>query len=256
MTLFARYSVLDAAIVGTKKELALSEVISRVKAGEGGYACFVNAHVSVMTRQRADVRYAVNTATFAFPDGKPVYLIGKYLDGLDIEKISGPDFMADIFESKEGRALRHFFYGGTPEVLDRLTSLLVNTYPGANIVGVISPPFRPLTEKEQLEHLDVVRASQAQIVWVGLGAPKQELWMHDYASSIPQAMFMGVGAAFDFHAGTLERAPEWAQKWGFEWFYRLIKEPRRLWRRYLTTNSLFIYHALKDRIFRRPSNSC
>jgi N-acetylglucosaminyldiphosphoundecaprenol N-acetyl-beta-D-mannosaminyltransferase len=246
--MFQTYRVIDADIVATTASRALAEIMDRSDALNGGYACFVNAHVSVMSRQRSDVKAAVESSTFAFPDGIPVYFVGKYLQNQDIEKISGPDFMALMFDSERGRKLRHYFYGGKPEVLEALVSTLNNRYPNCNIVGAVSPPFRQLSEAEHEAELAAIRYCNAQIVWVGLGAPKQELWMQANTGSLPLAMLMGVGAAFDFHAGTIERAPEWIQRWGLEWLHRLLQEPGRLWKRYLMTNSLFIYFALKSHL--------
>jgi N-acetylglucosaminyldiphosphoundecaprenol N-acetyl-beta-D-mannosaminyltransferase len=245
---FITYPVIDAQITGTNNSAALETVINQAESSDGGYACFVNAHVTVMTRQDERVRSAVNNATYAFPDGMPVYLIGKYLQGLDIEKISGPDVMAMMFENERGRSLRHFFYGATEEVLEKLVASLEIRYPGCNIVGAVSPPFRQLTKEEHAADLAAIRDADAQIVWVGLGAPKQELWMQANTDQLPDAMLMGVGAAFDFHAGMIERAPEWMQTWGLEWVHRLAQEPKRLWKRYLVTNTLFVYLAVRTQL--------
>lgn len=247
---FSTYPVIDALIVGTSRQAAIDEVIERAKRSHGGYACFVNSHVAVMTRQREDVRKALLDATFAFPDGMPVYLTGKYLYGMNSEKISGPDFLTRIFSCPESRKLGHYFYGSTPDVLSKLVDTLQRKYTGCNIVGVCSPPFRELDEREKQEHLDAIQAAGAQIVWVGLGAPKQELWMQASTASLPGVMLLGVGAAFDFHAGMIERAPDWAQRWGLEWLHRLIQEPRRLARRYLETNSLFLWYTAKEQLAR------
>jgi N-acetylglucosaminyldiphosphoundecaprenol N-acetyl-beta-D-mannosaminyltransferase len=242
------YPVIDAVITGTKIETALSLIIDSAESSEGGYACFVNSHVSVMTRQDKEVKSAVCSATYAFPDGMPVYLVGKYLNRLDIEKISGPNFMAMMFESERGKKLRHYFYGAQDGVLEKLVNSLNLRYPGCNIVGAVSPPFRQLSEKEHAADLKAMRTAGAQIVWVGLGAPKQELWMQANTAQVPNAMLMGVGAAFDFHAGTIERAPEWMQRRGIEWLHRLAQEPSRLWKRYLVTNVLFMYLVTKSEL--------
>lgn len=239
------YPVFKLNIVGANRQEALNALVDRANRNQGGYACFVNAHVSVTCCQNDEVLEAVNGATYAFPDGMPVYLHGRYLRRMDIEKISGPDFMEMLFESHEGRKLRHFFYGGSQDVLDKLIENLKDNYPGCNIVGAISPPYRKLTATEQQSYLDDITASGAQVVWVGLGAPKQELWMHQYSPKLPHAMLMGVGAAFDFHAKVVKRAPRWMQKMGMEWLYRLVQEPRRLWKRYFVTNFLFLYYSLR-----------
>jgi len=247
---FETYAVIDANIVGTTMEEALSAVARMARSGESGYACFVNGHVSVMTRQHSELKDAVNSSTFAFPDGMPVYLVGRYLWGRKIHKISGPDFMQKVFEDEKLRRLNHYFYGGQEKVLEALLEKLKLIYPGCNIVGAEPPPFRPLTEEEQRQALDRINAAGAQIVWVGLGAPKQELWMQRNTRLLPGSVLLGVGAAFDFHAGSIKRAPIFMQKIGLEWLYRLMQDPGRLWRRYLVTNSLFIYYTFIDTIRR------
>ena len=238
------YRVVNAVIAGVKREKALEDILHLAASKSKGYVCFVNAHVAVMTKLESTVESAVNDATFAFPDGAPVYFVGKYMRRMNIDKISGPDFLDMIFSNVQGRKLRHFFYGGSQEVVDNLVRSLPNKYPNCNIVGGISPPYRELTSAEKEKDLAIIRESGAQIVWVGLGAPKQELWMQQNTSLLPNALLMGVGAAFDFHSGSLSRAPLWMQKWGLEWLYRLNQEPARLWKRYLTTNLLFIYYQV------------
>lgn len=248
--MFSTYPVVDAQIASTSRAEAVEELTRRAGAGEGGYACFVNAHVSVMTRQRVDIRSAILDATFAFPDGMPVYLTGKYLYGMQNEKISGPDFLERVFSCDKGRRLRHYFYGSTPEVLDKLVTSLQEKYSGCNIVGAFSPPFKALSDEEKQSHINAILDSGAQMVWVGLGAPKQELWMQENAPALPRSILLGVGAAFDFHAGLLDRAPSWAQRWGLEWLHRLIQEPRRLIGRYAETNTLFLWYTAKAQLGR------
>ena len=242
---FETYAVINANIVGTRMSEALGVLVDRVENGIGGYACFVNAHVSVMTRRDRKVESAINSATFAFPDGMPVYLVGRYLRGLPIEKISGPDFMQRIFESERARKLNHYFYGGQEEALAALIKKLNGKYPFCNIVGAESPPFRPLSDQEKSEAINRINSANPHFVWVGLGAPKQELWMKENTNKLSRAMLLGVGAAFDFHAETIVRAPVWAQRCGLEWFHRLIQEPR-LFRRYFETNILFVLFTTWD----------
>ncbi|MES9970983.1 MAG: WecB/TagA/CpsF family glycosyltransferase [Candidatus Thiodiazotropha sp.] len=244
MSSFLKYPVIDTSITSTTKFAAINEILRRIESNEGGYICFVNAHVSVMTRQSVDLKRAINEATLALPDGMPVYLIGKFRHSKEMEKISGPDFLHHIFDHTEGRMLRHFFYGGTEEVLSKMIQNLEMQYPGCNIVGSISPPFREMSEEETSKHFQLMESKNAQIVWVGLGAPKQELWMHDNSKKLPGVIFMGVGAAFDFSAGNIARAPKWIQNCGLEWLHRLAQEPRRLWRRYLITNTLFVFYTV------------
>jgi len=247
---FNTYSVIDLNIVETTLATAMAEVSRMAKQGVGGYACFVNAHVSVMAKHDRALKKAVNEASFAFPDGMPVYLVGRYLLGKNNHKISGPDFMQQMFENKDLRKLNHYFYGGTKEVIELLVSELKQKYPDCNIVGAESPPFRALSEDEELQALTRMINAEAQLIWVGLGAPKQELWMQKNTGKLKKSVLLGVGAAFDFHSGSLERAPVIMQKIGLEWLYRFLQEPGRLWKRYLVTNSLFLFYIFIDTIKR------
>jgi len=240
------YTVIDAEITAATMNQAIAKVREMANGNKKGYACFVNAHVSVMTRQDESLRHAVNQASFAFSDGMPVYLIGRYLFNKKIEKISGPDFMGRMFNDAEGRKLRHYFYGGKPEVLEQLVDKLKKKYPDCQIVGAESPPFRPLLEEEQRQAIGRMIDANAQLIWIGLGAPKQELWMQKSSNLLDSAILLGVGAAFDFHAGTVQRAPSYVQKIGMEWLHRLMQEPSRLWKRYFLTNSFFLLYTGMD----------
>jgi N-acetylglucosaminyldiphosphoundecaprenol N-acetyl-beta-D-mannosaminyltransferase len=141
---------------------------------------------------------------------------------------------------------RHFFYGAAPGVAERLAENLVRRFPGLQIAGVYSPPFRPLTEAEDASIIRMINSSGADIVWVGLSTPKQEKWMRDHVGRVEAPVLLGIGAAFDFHAGTVRRAPVWMQRIGMEWFHRLVSEPRRLWRRYLILAPTFVLLAVTE----------
>jgi N-acetylglucosaminyldiphosphoundecaprenol N-acetyl-beta-D-mannosaminyltransferase len=167
------------------------------------------------------------------------------------ERINGPDLMLKYCEQAAMRGEGVFLYGGTPETLRRLQSALRERFPTLKIAGAISPPFRPLTPAEDAEVIATINASKAGTVWVSLGCPKQEKWMAAHRNQI-RAVMIGVGAAFDYHAGTIQRAPSWMQDHGLEWLYRLASEPGRLSGRYLQTNSIFLFKALRQ-LASRPS---
>ncbi len=240
------FPVVGTLITGTTMSKALSKVADMAVSGEPGYVCFANAHVTVMSRHNLEFREALNNSTFSFPDGMPVFLVGRFLFGHKIQKISGPDFFYHMFADEQFRKLNHYFYGGSEDTLKLLVEELQKKHPDCNIVGTESPPFRQLTDEEQRSALERMKSAKAQLVWVGLGAPKQELWMKKHASQLDSAVLLGVGAAFDFHAGSLHRAPLIMQKMGLEWLYRLLQEPRRLWKRYFVTNSLFLFYVFVD----------
>jgi N-acetylglucosaminyldiphosphoundecaprenol N-acetyl-beta-D-mannosaminyltransferase len=179
-------------------------------------------------------------------DGWPVAWLQRRLGARNAERIAGADVMTRVFDAGEEQGLRHYLFGSTPEVLRGLERALSSSHPRAQIVGSFSPPFGELTEDETRDHVDRVVATAPDVVWCGLGAPKQELWMQANARSLAPAIVVGVGAAFDFHAGHKRRAPEWMQRSGLEWLHRLASEPRRLTRRYVTTNSRFMALAASE----------
>lgn len=188
-------------------------------------------------------------ATVNFPDGKSVVwanrLLHRQLD-LPTERVYGPDLFADVLSLGQAAGLRHYLLGSTWEVLTTLESRLRRLYPDALVVGVDSPPFRELTKQERADQADRILMSEAQVVWVGLGTPKQDREVALLAQELP-VVAVAVGAAFDFVAGTKPQAPLWMQRNGLEWTYRLATEPRRLWRRYLFGNARFIYAASRHR---------
>ena len=151
--------------------------------------------------------------------------------------------MGEIFKISVSKGYRHFFYGSTDETLEKLYSVLEKTYPGIQIAGMYSPPFRPMTAEEDEAIVERINETKPDFVWVGLGAPKQEKWMAAHQGKI-DGLMIGVGAGFDYHAGNIERAPEWMQKSNLEWVYRLLQDPKRLFGRYWHTNTKFIWNAM------------
>lgn len=230
----------------TKQKL-VNIIEDYIEQGKRGYVTFSNVHVVVTAKKNKALQMAVNQATLAAPDGMPLAIIGKLLKE-KMERCSGPDMMPAIIESGLEKGYRHYFYGSTEETLAALQQKLKHKYPKIQIVGAYSPPFRPLSEEETSAILHTINNSQADYIWIGLGAPKQEIWMNQQLSNLNKGVMLGVGAAFDFHAGKVSRAPEWMQKSGLEWLHRLLSEPKRLFKRYLTTNSAFIYYLIKERV--------
>lgn len=227
-------------------EEAVNHVLKYIDELKGSYICFSNVHTSVIARENRDYLNTLNGAAFVFPDGAPIYRVEKMRGFVDAERVAGPDFMENMFRDTMDGKVSHFFYGSTEKTLANLRKNLQTVYPGLNVKGMYSPPFRKLTQEEDAEVVRMINESGADIVWVGLGAPKQEEWMRDHEGKI-NAVMMGVGAGFDFHAGTLKRAPLWVRKIGFEWLFRLFKEPVRLFRRYIVYNVKFIVYLLTDK---------
>ena len=203
----------------------------------GKYICVSNVHTTVTGYEEADYRNIQNTAALALPDGKPLSLYSKKHGFPEAERVTGPDLMGELFARDNG--LRHYFYGGKEETIQVLSEKLPREYPSLQIAGMVSPPFRPLTEEEDERELQKMNDAKADIIWIGLGAPKQERYMYEHRGKVNGVM-IGVGAGFDYYAGTIKRAPMWMQKLSLGWLYRLMQDPKRLFRRYFATNFKFL----------------
>jgi len=196
-----------------------------------------NVHSVMTARRRHDLKDAISAAEIATPDGVPIVWGLRATVRSDQQRVYGPELMRKAFVDDVG--WKHYLYGSTPETLAQLRDKLIEIAPKAEIVGSFSPPFREMSTGETAAAMDEIRASGADVVWVGLGMPKQELWMHQIRPELPGVALVGVGAAVDFLAGTKKQAPAWMQRAGLEWLFRLIQEPRRLWRRYIWNNPAY-----------------
>lgn len=196
------------------------------------HVSFIGVPIVNLCQEDSDYLKLYQQTTITSVDGQPIVNLANKI-GIESQRCSGPDVMSLILERSVKKNEKHFFYGTTDEVLKKLTNNLKERFSGIEIVGWYAPPFRDLTEEEDDEIIASIIDSGADYVWVGLGAPKQDLWINRHLARIPHVKFMAVGAAFDFYAGTLKRAPKWIRKIGLEWMYRFFKEPRRLWRRYI-----------------------
>jgi N-acetylglucosaminyldiphosphoundecaprenol N-acetyl-beta-D-mannosaminyltransferase len=237
--------VLGAPIDALRWDEALSRIAYWSAQRASRYVCICNAHSVVTTKQDKAFAAVVRDADMVTPDGAPVAWMLRRQGVTEQARINGPDLMWRYFEKTAVRGESIFLYGGMPKTLEILQQKIATRFPGLKIVGAWSPPFRTLSEEEDAEIVARINASGAGTVWVGLGCPKQELWMAAHRGRI-QAVMIGVGAAFDYHSGIISRAPQWMQNSGLEWLHRLCSEPRRLWRRYLVTNTLFIVGALRQ----------
>ena len=212
-----------------------------IASGRRGYVTAAAVNLVMSAREQSDTASAVAEATLAVPDGQPLVWALKALGHPRATRIYGPDLMAAFCARAAERAIPVYLYGGrTPEALAMLQARLRERFPGLPIVGAYSPPFRALGEAEREEVARRIDASGAAVVWVGIGQPKQERWMHEMRPRLAAPLLAGVGAAFDFHAGLVSQAPPWMQRAGLEWAYRLAREPRRLWRRYARYNPRFL----------------
>lgn len=226
-------------------EKAVAYIDGHMKELSGDYICISNVHTTVMAFRDENYRKVQNGAAMALPDGKPLSIVSRMRGFRDAKRVPGPDLMPELFRLSEKRGYSHYFYGSTQDTLDKLKEKLLGDFPELKIAGMYSPPFRELTEQEDQKIIDNINAAHADFIWVGLGAPKQEYWMAEHKGKV-WGLMLGVGAGFDFHAGTVKRAPRWMQEWCLEWLYRLLQDPKRLIKRYANTNLSFIYNVLRE----------
>ena len=219
----------------------------------GKYVCVSNVHTTVMAFRDADYRKVQNGSAMNLPDGKPLSIVCRMRGHQEAGRVPGPDLMPRIFELSEKKGYRHYFYGSTEKTLYALEQRLREKYPKLNIVGMYSPPFRPLTEEEDEAVVKQINDTKPDFIWIGLGAPKQEKWMAAHAGMLHGVM-LGVGAGFDFHAGTVRRAPGWMQELCLEWLFRLMQDPKRLIPRYMDTNFSFIHYVWKENKLLKKKN--
>ena len=238
-------SIIGTPIDELTWESALQQIAAWSARHESRYVCICNVHSVVTASQDATFHEVINAADMATPDGAPVAWMLRQLGFSQQQRINGPDLMWKYCAEAATRRESIFLYGGTPDTLALLQDRLCAAFPGLEIAGAYSPPFRTLTAEEETAAIRLINDSGAGTVWVSLGCPKQEKWMASHRGTI-HAVMIGVGAAFDYHAGTIRRAPLWMQYAGLEWLYRLASEPRRLWKRYLVTNTVFVVLAVRQ----------
>jgi N-acetylglucosaminyldiphosphoundecaprenol N-acetyl-beta-D-mannosaminyltransferase len=242
-----RVDVLGVEISAVNMKMTLDTVIGWVMSNDRQYVCVTGVH-GVMESQRDRELAAIhNNAGLTTPDGMPMVWAGRAAGAHWIQRVYGPDMMLAVLAEAQARSWSSFLYGGAPGVPELLASRLEQRFPGLQVAGTHSPPFRSLTKDEVHETAALINASGASLVWVGLSTPKQERWMSELRPLLDAPVLFGVGAAFDFHAGRVKQAPSWMQSSGLEWLYRLSREPRRLWKRYLTNNPRFVVAIVRRR---------
>lgn len=230
--------ILGTDILVTNMAKTVERIEQDIEELRGEYICVGNVHTTVMAHDDAQYHEVQKQAAFVLPDGKPLSAYSRKHGFPEAERVTGPDLMLELFGRDNG--LKHYFYGSTEETLSALRKALKTKYPDLSIAGMVSPPFKKLTQKEDEEQIRRINESGADVIWVGLGAPKQENWMYDHRGKVCGVM-IGVGAGFDYHAGNIKRAPAWMQKCSLEWLYRLMQDPKRLFRRYLVTNTRYLW---------------
>lgn len=235
-----RCNILGVRISPVNLPQAISTLDNWIARHQSNYVCVTPVHSVMDCYHQPDLTPIFNHSGMTTPDGMPIVWLLRGYGYKHVDRVYGPDLMREVCQQSVQKGYRHFLYGGASGVPENLADILRKTYPGLNIVGTYSPPFRALTLEEDTALVAQINATKPDIVWVGLGSPKQERWMAAHVGQIKGATLIGVGAAFDFLSGTKKQAPRWIQRSGFEWLFRLLGEPRRLGRRYLVNNPLFI----------------
>lgn len=238
-------SILKTNINVTDMDKTITYITDNLEELRGDYICVSNVHTTVMAFRDESYRKVQNSGAMALPDGQPLSIVSRRRGYSEAQRVPGPDLMPAILHLSEEKGYRHYFYGSTPETLEKLRKVLLDRFPKLQIVGMYAPPFRPLTEEEDQEAVRQINESGADFVWVALGAPKQEKWMYEHRGRV-NGLMIGVGAAFDFIAGTVRRAPMWMQKLCLEWVYRICQDPKRMFPRYVSTNFAFLWYVHRE----------
>jgi len=236
-----RVNVLGVGISVLNLRTALEVIAGAVRDRRKGYICVNGVHGVMEAQTDPAFRDILNRAFLGTPDGMPMVWLGRLHGHREMGRVYGPDLLLEVCAWSEKSGCRHFFYGGGPGVAEALRDKLSARFPGLQVAGCYTPPFRPLNPEEKQELEAMVRAVRPDILWVGLSTPKQEKFMAQFLPKLDVTLMIGIGAAFDFHAGRVRQAPRWMQRAGLEWLFRLACEPRRLGRRYLRNNPLFAW---------------
>lgn len=222
---------------------ALATIEDWIAQGERNYVCITGVHGVIESQSDPQLRQIHQRAGLVTPDGMPLVWMARKLGHGRTERVYGPDLMLALTALSARKGYRQYYYGGAEGLADRLGERLARRFPGLDVAGTFCPPFRPLSPEEDEEIVSRINAAKPDILWVGLSTPKQEFWMDSHLGRLDVPVMIGVGAAFDFLAGTKRQAPRWMQRNGLEWLFRLISEPRRLWRRYGTIVPKFMLGA-------------
>ena len=235
-----RKPVLDLNINLGGVQGCVDRIVSLASEERSAFVCLANVHMTVEAYRNPVFVRTLNRADLVVPDGMPLVHAMRWLHGVQAERVAGVDLLQALLKEAEARGLRVYFYGETESVLSRLKERIQQEFPLLRIVGAVSPPFRTLSASEELQNVAAINDAGAQLVLVALGCPRQETWMGDQQGRV-QGVMIGVGAALSVYAGVRQRAPAWMRRYCLEWLYRLLQEPRRLARRYLVTNTLFMF---------------
>ena len=239
-------NILGVPIAAVNPRAAVDRINAWIDAGVRTYVTVTGVHGIMESQGAPDLLEIHRRAGMCVPDGMPTVWLGWHQGFKDMDRVYGPDLMLRFLEQSVARGTRHYFFGGAPGVPEQLRDRMVERFPGLRVVGTLSPPFRPMTDDEEARLREDLAASRPDVLWVGLSTPKQERWMAAHVGVVEAGVLIGVGAAFDFHTGRVRQAPRPVQRAGMEWAFRMVMEPRRLWRRYLYNNPRFILRTLQQ----------
>jgi len=228
-----RGNILGVGVSAINMQQALDTIDYWIRTHDPHYVCVTPAHAIMDCYRSSELRRIYNHSGLTTPDGMAIVWLLKWQGFQNVERVYGPDLLKAVCQRSLENGYRHYFYGGAPGVAERLSQKIDQKYSGLQIVGLDSPPFRELTPQEDEAAVQKICAANPDIVWIGIGSPRQECWMIDHLKRVGAPVMIGIGAAFDFISGNKPQAPPWMQRNGLEWFFRLANEPRRLWRRYL-----------------------
>jgi N-acetylglucosaminyldiphosphoundecaprenol N-acetyl-beta-D-mannosaminyltransferase len=233
-----RVNVLGVGVSAVNMERAIDRIEKWIESKELRYVCVCPVHSIMECRRSVEVRRIFNSAGMVTPDGMPVVWVARLSGHPEVRRVYGPDLMVAVLG---GKRHRHFFYGGGPGVAEKMAASMKRRFPDLEVAGFFEPPFAPLDQLCTPETAEMINRSEADVVWVGMSSPKQDQWMARMRPLLRTPVLIAVGAAFDFHSGTVRQAPLWMQRSGLEWLFRLAMQPRRLWRRYLIDNPWFLW---------------
>jgi N-acetylglucosaminyldiphosphoundecaprenol N-acetyl-beta-D-mannosaminyltransferase len=235
-----RVNILGVGVSAIDMPMALETIEGWITRREPHYVCVTSVHGVMESHREESLRRIHNAAGLVTPDGMPLVWLSRLQGFSQVRRVYGPDLMLALCERSAAKGYRHYLYGGTNGIPEQLAAMLQQRYPGLRVAGTYSPPFRPLSHEEDEQVVEMINEATPDIVWISLSTPKQERWMADHIERLTAPVLIGVGAAFDYHTGRKRQAPRWMQRSGLEWLFRLLMEPRRLWRRYLINNPSFV----------------
>ncbi len=240
---YPRFNILGVGVSALKLDQAVEQIARWIEQRDRTYVVVCPVYTVMQCQERPVLCRMVNQAGMVAPDGMPLVFLGRWM-GYQLDRVYGPDLMLAFSEAAAQRGYTSFYYGGAEGAAERLADVLAERFPGLRNVGTYCPPFRTLTPEEESKIVEQINAANPDIVWVGIGSTRQEEWMATFRDRLMAPVLIGVGVAFDIHTGRVPQAPRWMQRAALEWLFRLFIEPRRLWRRYLIYNPLFVLYII------------